>query len=197
LLLVRANPEKSAGSGTQGDVYFLATLPGTRASSLARDGVVLFAFLHRILDAASGSLGSARQRDTGAGALGDPATAAAWRRLAAASPAEGAQEISSDQLPYRAGILENGERLLALNRPESEDLTKLLAAETLAELFAGLDHRIIEDTLQDEKSLASEIWRTFLFIMAAALILEALLSMPNRRAAPANPVSPPAKPATV
>ncbi|MDU9702142.1 hypothetical protein, partial [Helicobacter pylori] len=51
----------------------------------------------------------------------------------------------------------------------------------IAELFAGLDHHIIEDQVENETSLASEIWRTFLFLMALALLGEALLCMPGKR----------------
>ena len=39
-----------------------STLPGPGASSLARDGVVLFALLHRALNDGASSLGNARQR---------------------------------------------------------------------------------------------------------------------------------------
>ena len=52
---------------------------------------------------------------------------------------------------------------------------------TLDELFAGLDWRLLERTLGNEKSLTSEVWRTFLMLMAAALVLEALLCLPDRR----------------
>jgi hypothetical protein len=183
-LLVQAGlAESGSAAARRESVYFLGTLPGTEASSLARDGVVLYAFLHRVLDAASGSLGSARQREAGAGSLGPQSTdaASAWKRGGGA-PED--VENGSVLLPLRAGILENGERLLALNRPADEDIPKSLVTATLDGLFQGLDYRIIEDTLQDENSLASEIWRTFLMLMAAALILEALLSMPPRRAAP-------------
>lgn len=178
-LLVRANPDDASSALSQGAVYYLATLPGTDASSLARDGVVLYAFLHRVLDAASGSLGGARQRDAGAGSLGDDEATATWKRLAESAP--NAETDPGAILPLRAGILTGEDRLLALNRPVSEDLPRMLATPALGELFAGLDHRIIEDTLEDENSLASEIWRTFLILMAAFLILEALLSMPPRR----------------
>ncbi|MCB1087020.1 MAG: BatA domain-containing protein [Verrucomicrobiae bacterium] len=181
-LLVRATPDDAANATSSGAVYFLATLPGTEASSLARDGVVLFAFLHRSLDAASGSLGSARQREAGAGVLGGTDAAQTWKRLAEANPEDSATPLPSPLLPLRAGILTQGDRLLALNRPAPEDLPGVLSTASLEELFAGLDHRIIEDQLQDQQSLASEIWRTFLILMASALILEALLSMPPRRA---------------
>lgn len=191
-LLVRTAPQgDAAATASAGSVYFLATLPGTASSSLARDGVVLYALLHRALDAATGSLGQARQREAAPGVLGDPAAADLWKRLAESVPAaEQAAPEPASLLPLRAGILARDERLLALNRPASEDLPARLSTAALGELFAGLDFRIIEDAIQDEDSLASEIWRTFLFLMAAALILEALLSMPPRRAAASAAPSP-------
>ncbi len=51
----------------------------------------------------------------------------------------------------------------------------------LNELFAGLDFRVLTDSLEAERSLTSEIWRTFLLAMAAALVAEALLCMPPQR----------------
>ena len=177
-LLVRMTPS-GPEAASQGSVYFLATLPGTGVSTLARDGVVLFAMLHRALDEGSGSLGNARQRFAGPGVLGNAGDGAAWKRIDDA--VDNAENASSDQLPLRAGVVGSGEKLVALNRPPAEDLPKSLPITTVEELFAGLDHRIIEDTVEDGRSLASEIWRTFLFLMAGALVLEALLSMPPKR----------------
>ena len=50
----------------------------------------------------------------------------------------------------------------------------------LDELFEGLDWRLLERSLDNEKSLASEIWRLFLVLMGAALVFEALLCLPAR-----------------
>ena len=188
-VLVRALPEEARAS-SEGDVFFLATLPGTGDSTLAQDGVVLFAFLHRCLNDGAGSLGTARQRFAAPGVLGDAEAMAAWKRLEEVSAPgstgtdddEGAEANATQLLPLRAAVLESGDRLIALNRPASEDIPVLLATTTVEELFVGLDHRIIEDTVEDESSLASEIWRTFLFLMAIAIILEAVLSMPQKRA---------------
>ncbi|NIP92619.1 MAG: hypothetical protein GWO24_03785, partial [Akkermansiaceae bacterium] len=51
--------------------WFLATWPGVGTSSLARDGVVLFAVLHRALNTGGAALGNALQRTAGAGSLGE------------------------------------------------------------------------------------------------------------------------------
>ncbi|MCB1232280.1 MAG: BatA domain-containing protein [Verrucomicrobiae bacterium] len=179
-LLVRLAPTEEFDRAS-GEAWFLATLPGTSHSTLARDGVVLFALLHRARDAGSATLGNAQQRIAAPGVLGDASAASLWKRV------EGDEEtaLPSSMLPLRAGVLRHGEgddeRLIALNRPLEEDQSARLPTTTVNELFAGLDHRIIEDVVEDERSLASEIWRTFLFLMAAALVLEALLSLPAKR----------------
>ena len=76
-----------------GNVYFLGTLSGPGASSLARDGVMLFAMLHRALDEGALTLGKAQQRFASATALGsDPSQ---WR------PVEGKREaVTSANLPW-------------------------------------------------------------------------------------------------
>lgn len=180
-LLVRLAPNLEGGR-SEGEVYFLTTLPGTSHSTLARDGVVLFALLHRALETGSGTLGNAQQRLAGPGILGDESAASRWRRIDTNGDTK---PLPASLLPLRAGVLSRGEgddtRLIALNRPPVEDSTARLPTTTVEELFEGLDYRIIEDLVEDERSLASEIWRTFLFLMAAALILEALLSLPPKR----------------
>jgi hypothetical protein len=162
-LLMRAN------TTSENQIWFLGTLPSSGASTLARDGVVLFAMLHRALNDGSRGLGKAQQREAGVNALGN----GEWKRRGEA--------VLSTELPLRAGIVESGEKLIALNRPLREDAPDFLGKTALGELFAGLDHQIIEDQVENETSLASEVWRTFLFLMAIALLGEALLCMPAKR----------------
>ena len=162
-LLMRAN------TTGENQIWFLGTLPGSGASTLARDGVVMFAMLHRALQDGSKGLGKAQQRDAGVNALGS----GEWKRRGEA--------VLSTEMPLRAGIAESGEKLVALNRPLREDAPDFLGKTALGELFAGLDHQIIEDQVENETSLASEVWRTFLFLMAIALLGEALLCMPPKR----------------
>jgi len=176
-ILVRATPESAA---LEGGAYFLGALPGTNSSSLARDGVVFFAMMHRALNAGAGSLGTAQQRSAAFGVLGDAEAASQWEPVGRPED-EDAESKATKMLPLRAGVLEKGERLVALNRPLREDNPDTLGLPVLGELFEGLDHRIVEDTLEDGGGLASEIWRTFLILMALALVLEALLSMPPRK----------------
>ena len=138
--------------------------------------------LHRALQDGAVSLGNARQRHAAPGSLGDDP--ADWTRLDIEDPAS----VTTLDRALRAGVLKKAstgagkpDSLTALNRPLGEDAPQTLARATLTELFAGLDWRLLERTLENEKSLTSEVWRTFLWMMAAALILEALLCMPSKR----------------
>jgi hypothetical protein len=168
---------RSSAEGADG-VYFLGTLPGSGSSSLARDGVVMFALLHRALNEGARTLGKARQKYAAAGALGvDPSK---WRP---ADPSRGV--VPAESLPLRAGVVATDTQLVALNRPPEEDQPQALSAEVLNELFAGLDFHVIKDNLEDGRSLTNEVWRTFLMAMAAALLGEALLCLPQRRLAAA------------
>jgi hypothetical protein len=169
-----------SGAENAPHVWFLGTLPGPAASSLARDGVVQFALLHRALEAGVAGLGNARAREAGPAALApDPS---AW--IAESPDIE--PGLTAAERALRTGVFRLGDsgpttQWTALNRPAAEDQTSTLSRAAVEELFAGLDARYIEDTVDDSRSLASEIWRTFLLLMAAALLLEALLCLPARR----------------
>lgn len=167
-LLVRADTAVEGGGA-----WFLGTLTGSGSSTLARDGVVMFALLHRALNEGARGLGKAQQREASAAALGR-GDLGLWKR-------RGAAAVLSSEQSLRAGVVENGERIIALNRPLREDRPEVLGKGMLDELFAGLDYHLIEDQVENETSLASEVWRTFLFLMALALLGEALLCMPGKR----------------
>jgi hypothetical protein len=166
-LLMRSSEEH------RGAVYFLGTMVGTSGSSLARDGVAMFAMFHRALNMSARTLGKAQQRTASADALGKDLSS--WKSLNRESGS-----IASN-LPLRAGVVQSGDRLVALNRPGGEDLPGALSTTALNELFAGLDFRLLTESLEEGRSLTNEIWRTFLIAMAVALLGEALLCMPPRR----------------
>jgi hypothetical protein len=137
----------------------------------------MFAMLHRALNDGARTLGKAQQRVASATALGgDPSQ---WKP---ADPHEAA--VVSELLPLRAGVLASGDRLVALNRPAAEDEAQRLSANDLNEIFAGLDFRVLTDSLEDGRSLTNEVWRTFLIAMALALLGEALLCLPSRQDSP-------------
>lgn len=179
-LLVRATidaiDENASGAGA---AWFCTTLPQGTHSSLARDGIVFYVMLQRALARGARALAPARQFT--AGAENVPA-------LEQAEPlTDREKKIVSTSRPYHSGVYRQGEQLIALNRPQSEDRTETLSEESVADLFAGLDYTIVVDRLDDESSLASEIWRAFLITMAAALILEAWLCLPPKLDADTGP----------
>ncbi|MCB1226763.1 MAG: BatA domain-containing protein [Verrucomicrobiales bacterium] len=162
-------------------VWFLGTLPTTAESSLAREGVVLFALLHRALEAGTAGLGRERQRLAEAGALGAVEEAERWHCVSSAEVAalpvsERALHVAVFERPEEDGAV----RRLALQRPAEEDAIEVLLPEALEGLFAGLDYRWVESSVNEEQDLASEVWRTFLILMAGALLVEALLCLPGR-----------------
>jgi hypothetical protein len=165
---------KAAADETSGAAYFMGLLPDSGSSSLARDGVVMFALLQRALEEGAQTLGKARQGFAAANALGpDPSL---WRRLDA-----GGESIIPTELPLHAGVVANGDQMIALNRPPGEDQPRIVSTADLNELFGGLDFRIVTGSLEDTRSLTNEVWRTFLICMAAAILGEALLCLPPRR----------------
>jgi len=159
-----------------GNVYFLGTLPSPGTSSLARDGVVMFALLERALNLGVATLGKAQQHYASAIALGDHP--GKWHQV----EPEG-ETAMPENLPLRAGIFSQGDRLMALDRPPGEDQPQTVSNDEVNELFSGLDYRVLKDTLESGHSLTNEVWRSFLILVALALIGESLLCMPSRREA--------------
>ena len=163
LLMARAASEQSGGA------WFCGTLPGSAHSSLARDGIVFYAMLQRALIQGAKTLGSAQLREASSNALPGNVT---WRQ------ADGSEAPVSSLV---AGVVASDERLVALNRPLREDSPAMVSDEAVKELFAGLQFRRVDDEVENENALANEIWRTFLLLMALALIGEAILCLPGAK----------------
>ena len=73
---------------------------------------------------------------------------------------------------------------MAINRNLSEDSDDLASVEVVDPLFEGLPYQRIEDEVGDTDSLASEVWRAFLFFMAFVLIVEGWLCLPEKTSGP-------------
>ncbi len=156
-----------------GGAYFCSTLPTAQFSSLERDGIVFYVMLQRALSEGSRSLSVASQRDAADGALEDLSQP---ESLASSNDAP-----SVSQFALLAGVYSDGESWVAVNRSLAEDSRGVATAETVDGLFDGLSYQRIDDSIGNESSLASEIWRLFLFVMALALIVEAALCLPVRK----------------
>jgi hypothetical protein len=154
----------------RGGVYFWATTPAPRDSSLATSGVVWYAFVQRALAAGAAVLGKARQLDAG-NASGEDS--GAWARLG------GDNDVLSTEYAYHRGAYSAGDRVLAVNRPTAEDDSETVSDERISSLFRGLDFAKVEGAAGGLGSLVQEIWRGFLLVMLVALLLEAVLCLPK------------------
>jgi hypothetical protein len=165
-LLARAATE-------HGGVYFLTTTPAPADSSLAADAVVLYATVQRAMASGAAVLGNTR--DLVAGRV--PADIAqSWQRLA------GGENALSTEYPLFSGVYQAGDRLLAVNRPASEDQAAVLNDDRVAGLFNGLDFSRVDSSAGSSRSLVEEIWRLFLQAMMVAMIIEAALCLPKVKA---------------
>ncbi len=169
-MLASGAPLVARAATDRGGVYFWATTPATQDSTLATNGIVLYAFVQRALAAGSSVLGRTRWLDAGNPATEDPAT---WQRLS------GGVEGLSTEAASHGGVYSAGDKLLAVNRPLAEDDAKVVPDPTVTELFRGLDFTRVDDQAGNARSLIQEIWRIFLSLMLVALVLEALLCVPK------------------
>ena len=119
-----------------GSVYFLGTLPGPGVSSLARDGVALFAMLHRALNDGARTLGKAQQRIAAANALGDDP--GEWHPVRAEGEAT---PVLQRDLPLRAGVVESRRPAHgAESAGQRGSAGSARRADAWMNLFAGLDY---------------------------------------------------------
>jgi len=167
-------------------IFFCGTLPRPRDSSLASEGIVLYAILQRLIERGLEPLAGARQIDAGSPAaapLSGAGAAGRWERLA------GPSGTVSTEAASQAGVFAATGRLVAVNRPLAEDAAAVASAERIDGLFRGLAYTRVEGRAGRGDSIVQEIWRAFLIAMLLALVGEGLLSLPRRRvaSAPAAP----------
>ncbi len=182
-----------------GLITIWGTLPRHDDSNLASEGIVFFAMTHRALEEGVAAVAPARMME---------ASRATASELIGAKPLHAPESSDSSAIAglsmagLSAGAWEHGSekdglQRIAVNRPASEDDSRILSDEKLTSLMAGMQFRRIDDSVGRDRSLSSEIWRAFLVVMALALAVEAVLSLPpapkkdarNARESRLNPVS--------
>jgi hypothetical protein len=165
---------RAAGTG----VCFLGTTPADRDSSLAAEGVVLYALVQRAIDRGVESLGRARQLDAGPAAAATLAAAPAdWRSVAGPAvtfPAEPG---------LHAGVFAAADRLVAVNRPVVEDAGRPVPDDRIDALFRDLAYSRLNEPAGGSGGAVREIWRAFLVATILALVGEGLLCLPPPPAA--------------
>ncbi|QDS99620.1 BatA domain-containing protein [Adhaeretor mobilis] len=159
----------------RGGVYFCSTTADPRDSSLAADGVVLYATVQRMIDDGAKSLGATRLQNAG---QAFPPSAEPWRQTADGVGSPGEAVLSTDY-QYHRGVYASDDKLLAVNRPLKEDLTSTVAETRVYRLFEGLDFDRVDRTAGTGGGIVQEIWRLFLGAMLLALVVEAALCLPK------------------
>lgn len=156
---------------SRGNVYFCGVLPQAGESTLAMDGVAFYVMLHRALAQGAASLAAARMVPAGP----DAVKQGEWRRVAPVVSGLGSEE------PLLPGVFERADQWRAVVRPAEEDAPGTLSDVDLKRMLEGMDVQMIRDEAGGRNSLASEIWRAFLVVVSLALIMEAILCLPQPR----------------
>lgn len=141
----------------KGYIYFCATLPKREWSSLA-EGMVLVPMVQRLAREGGRHVGAVVSGACGIEPLGE------------------ARRIDKENGLGDAGVYQRNAELLALNRPGSEDIREFVDTDVAKNLFGTVPVRVFEEKESTGK-LAGEIWRVFVWLMLAALIGEAVLTM--------------------
>lgn len=157
-----------------GFIYFLTTHLNSAWSDLGSNGIVLYVMVQRAL--AQGVAAKKGQNFREAGEA-KQSVASQWIRIA------GNKEAPSTENASIAGVykLSNGE-FLAVNRSLTEVSSPALSIDSVKEGFGELPLQVIGSGAEEaESGIVQEVWRLFLLLMVAALMLEAFFSLPTKR----------------
>lgn len=159
----------------KGEIYFCSSLPDSAWSSLG-DGPVLVPMLQRMLQA-----GGRRVQQVSGAACGELSL------TEQSLPWVSVDSTASKDIHTQAGVYRAGDRLLAVNRPTSEDEPDLIDTDQARKLFGDLPVQLLQEQRVETGQLQGEIWRFFLFAMLLLLVAEGILILPGRR--PASPAA--------
>lgn len=163
----------------RGELFFCASLPDREWSTL-EEGQVLVPMLQRLLQS-----GSRRLQQAAAVACGELSAVDQGRRW------ETVDSSAPKDIRTQAGVYRAGDRLLAVNRPATEDEIEAVDPAEARRLFGPLTTQMLQDRSRADK-LQGEIWRVFVFAMLLFLVGEGILILPSQSAKPAEGVSSPA-----
>lgn len=159
-----------------GEVYFLNTLPDYTWSNLG-DGALLIPMIQRLCQ-------KARLRF-------DPANSvdihSEINRQSLSKPRVRVDDFPSEKMlkqpEFSTGIYRVDNDLLAVNRPNKEDLTEEISMDELKTkltsipLYTFMDGNIREDS--QDSTLVREVWRWFIILGILCLLLETWLTLPR------------------
>jgi hypothetical protein len=157
----------------KGQVVFCGTQPSDQWSSLT-EGLVLVPMLQRLLSKGEAML-SGRFVQGHMLRAGDDRAGEGERWVS-----EETGEGSAKDFDSQAGVYRMGQRIVAVNRPEREDLSSGLDASEVRGLFGEVRMVLAQEkTLSGVSDDPKEIWQWFLVAMALALLIEGILILPK------------------
>ncbi len=159
---------KVMGDGT---AIFVGSLPDYTWSNLA-DGDVLLPLVQRSVE-----LGNKRFNLAYSAIAGSKK--AMTREGETRTRLDSYAKSDASNAPYEAGVWKLGDRILATNRPPSEDQWQTISEKSLAQLLEGVSYSLFEDQGESD-SLTREIWRAFLVAMLIFMIIEAILCLQKK-----------------
>lgn len=154
----------------RGTLWFLGSIPDYTWSNLG-DADVLLPVTQRILALGADRFDSSYLAEVGS----DTAQAAAGETRTRID------DFSDESSPYSAGDFRLGERLVAINRPATEDDLRIVTKDSLDAMLDGTGYRLLDQAGQaSDPSLSTDMWRAFLIAVLFFLISEALLCLPKK-----------------
>lgn len=173
LLKMDAAESDTSNSDTNQGVYVCTTTPAQSDSTLAKDGVVMYVAIQRVLAAGAERVGVSKMRTIGESDR---------KQLEQATQEVGDSTVFSNNYVEHTGVYRTPDLLIAQNRTAEEDNDTFVQESSMAELFGSLPWSRIESGA-NANSLVQEIWKWFVIAMLLALVIEAALCIPKRRTA--------------
>ena len=156
----------------KGQVVFIGTAPRDTWSSL-NFSVVLPIMLQRMVSSGAAT-GSGRFSSDRMLAAGDDPARPGERWISV-----GGEEGESRDFNTEAGVYRLGKRVVAVNRPEREDLVPSMEGDEAVDLFGEMPVALFQEKREGSAGDPKEIWKWFLALMAIALLVEGFLILPK------------------
>jgi hypothetical protein len=156
----------------KGQVVFIGTAPRDTWSSL-NFSVVLPIMLQRMVSSGAAT-GSGRFSSDRMLAAGDDPARPGERWISV-----GGEEGESRDFNTEAGVYRLGKRVVAVNRPEREDLVPSMEGDEAVDLFGEMPVALFQEKREGSAGDPKEIWKWFLALMAVALLVEGFLILPK------------------
>ncbi|MBC8324294.1 MAG: BatA domain-containing protein [Verrucomicrobia subdivision 3 bacterium] len=173
-----SNPERKAEPFMvrkvrgKGQIIFIGTTPSDQWSSL-NFSIVMPIMLQRMVTAGAAAGSGRFSSDRMLSAGDDPSrTGERWVSV-------GGEEGESRDYNTEAGVYRLGIRVVAVNRPEREDLAPSLGGDKAVALFGEMPVALFSEKREGTAGDPKEIWKWFLALMAVALLVEGFLILPK------------------